>query len=228
MNDKFQDFLEVNGKAFKESFSKFNKLYVAFFVFLVRAIFLNSRMSSMVGGGFIGGLINYFLEVGLLCFVAQSMRSVVVYGNTGKKSIGNSINNFWQPMLSTFFYFYFIEMIISILPGLTDIKLLAYVVFYFMMSALLEEVYINGNAGFDALKKSAKFVCDNILTYGVFSLICLIIITKLSLNGSIAFTSRALHILLIAIIDLIFYLIRGHLFKYLDKHSYRQRKFMRG
>ena len=228
MNDKFQDFLEVNGKAFKESFSKFNKLYVAFFVFLVRAIFLNSRMSSMVGGGFIGGLINYFLEVGLLCFVAQSMRSVVVYGNTGKKSIGNSINNFWQPMLSTFFYFYFIEMIISILPGLTDIKLLLYVVFKFMMSALLEEVYINGNAGFDALKKSAKFVCDNILTYGVFSLICLIIITKLSLNGSIAFTSRALHILLIAIIDLIFYLIRGHLFKYLNKHSYRQRKFMRG
>lgn len=228
MNDRFKDFLEVTSKAFKESFSKFNKIYVAFFVFLIRAIFLNSRVTSMVGGGFIGGLINYFLEVALLCFVAQSMRSVVVYGNTGKKSIWNSINNFWQPMLSTFFYFYLIEMLIGLLPGFADVKLFLYVGFNFLMSALLEEVYINGNAGIDALKKSAKFVCDNFLTYGVFSLICLIIIIKLSLNGSVGFTSQAMYILLIAIIDLIFYLIRGHLFKYLDKHSYRQRKFMRG
>ena len=182
----------------------------------------------MVVGGFIGGLINYFLEVALLCFVAQSMRSVVVYGNTGKKSIGNSINNFWQPMLSTFFYCYLIEMVINLLPGYTDIKLFLYVAFHFLMSALLEEVYINGNAGTDALKKSGKFVCDNILTYGIFSLICLIIIAKLNLNGSVGFTSKAMYILLIAIIDLIFYLVRGHLFKYLDKHSYRQRKFMRG
>lgn len=228
MNDKFQDFLEVTSKAFKESFSKLNKVYLAFFVFLIRAVFLNSRVTSMVGGGFLGGLINYFLEVALLCFVAQSMRSLVVYGNTGKNSIGNSINNFWQPMLSTFFYFYLIEMIISLLPGYTDIKLFLYVAFNFLMSALLEEVYINGNAGTDALRKSAKFVCDNILTYGIFSLICLIIITKLTLNGSLAFTSKAMYILFIAIIDLIFYLVRGHLFKYLDKHSYRQRKFMRG
>lgn len=228
MNDRFKDFLEVTSKAFKESFSKFNKIYVAFFVFLIRAIFLNSRVTSMVGGGFIGGLINYFLEVALLCFVAQSMRSVVVYGNTGKKSIWNSINNFWQPMLSTFFYFYLIEMLIGLLPGFADDKLFLYVGFNFLMSALLEEVYINGNAGTDALKKSTKFVCDNFLTYGVFSLICLIIIIKLSLNGSVGFTSQAMYILLIAIIDLIFYLIRGHLFKYLDKHSYRQRKFMRG
>ncbi|MFO3717501.1 hypothetical protein AB9Q04_03925 [Anaerococcus sp. ENR1011] len=228
MNDKFQDFLEVTSKAFKESFSKFNKIYVAFFVFLVRAAFLNSRMTSIIGGGFLGGLINYFIEVALLCFVAQSMRSVVVYGNTGKKSIGNSINNFWQPILSTFFYFYLIEMIINLLPGYPDIKLFLYVAFHFLMSALLEEVYINGNAGTDALKKSAKFVCDNILTYGIFCLICLIIIAKLTLNSSVGFTSRAMYILLIAIIDLIFYLVRGHLFKYLDKHSYRQRKFMRG
>lgn len=228
MNDKFQDFLEVTSRAFKESFSKFNKVYVAFFVFLIRAIFLNSRLTSMVGGGFLGGLINYFLEVALLCFVAQSMRSVVVYGNTGKKSIWSSINNFWQPMISTYFYFYLIEMIISLLPGLTDIKLFLYVAFNFLMSALLEEVYINGNAGTDALKRSAKFVCDNILTYGVFSLVCLIIIVKLILSGGIGFTSRAIYILLVALVDLIFYLVRGHLFKYLDKHSYRQRKFMRG
>ena len=228
MNDKFQDFLEITRKAFKESFSKINKIYIGFFVFLIRAIFMNSRALSMMGGGFVGGLINYFIEVAILCFVAQSMRSVVVYGNTGKKSISNSINNYWQAMLSTFFYFYLIEMIINFLPAYSDMRVFLYVAFNFLMSALLEEVYMNGNAGFDALKKSAKFVCDSFLTYGIFSLICLIVITKLTFNGSIEFTSKALYILLIAVVDLIFYLVRGHLFKYLDKHSYRQRKFMRG
>lgn len=228
MNDKFQDFLEVTGKAFRESFSKFSKIYVAFFVFLVRSIFMNSRMTSMMGGGFVGGLINYLLEVLLLCFIAQSMRSVVIYGNTGKKSIVNSVNNFWQPMASTFFYFYLFEMIISMLPVPTDVKLLLYVVFNFLMSSLLEEVYINGNAGVDALKKSAKFVCDNIITYGIFSLVCLIVITKLTLNSGVGSINHVIYIVIIAVVDLLFYLIRGHLFKYLDKHSYRQRKFMRG
>lgn len=228
MNDKLKDFMEVTSHAFKESFSKINKVYVAFIVILIRAFLINSRATSILGGGFIGGLINYFIEVALLCFVAQAMRSVVVYGNTGKKSIMNSINNFWQPILSAYFFFYLIEMLISALPGLSDIKIILYVGFNFLMSALLEEIYINGNAGFDALKKSAKFVCDNFFTYGLFSLICIIIITNLTFTITHGILGHVIYVLLIAIIDLIFYLVRGHLFKYLDKHSYRQRKFMRG
>ena len=228
MNDKFKDFLEVTSLAFRESFSKLNKIYIALIVVIIKAYSMNSRTSSLIGGGFVGGLVSYFIEIAILCFLAQAMRSVVVYGNTGKKSIFNSINNFWQAMLSTYFFFYLIEMLIGILPGFTNIKLILYVSFHFLMSALLEEVYINGNAGFDALKKSAKFVCDNFLTYGLFSLICLIVIAKLNFTVATSLNSRLLYILLIGIIDLIFYLVRGHLFKHLNKHSYRQRKFMRG
>ena len=37
MNDKLKDFMEVTSQAFKESFSKINKVYVAFIVILIRA-----------------------------------------------------------------------------------------------------------------------------------------------------------------------------------------------
>jgi len=39
------------------------------------------------------------------------------------------------------------------LPVYSDMRVFLYVAFNFLMSALLEEVYMNGNAGFDALKK---------------------------------------------------------------------------
>ena len=113
-----------------------------------------------------GGLINYFIDAAILCFVAQALRSVVVYGNPGKKSIGNSLSNFLQPILSTLFYFYLIQMLLSIMQnGLPyAFSLIIMVGFEFFMSAMLEEVYINGKSGFDAIKSSAKFVCDNVLT----------------------------------------------------------------
>ena len=233
MNDRLKDLAEVYSKAFKETFSKINKVYIAFLVILIRSFFENYRFIGMFGGDMIGGLINYLLDAALLSFVIQALRSFVVYGNSGKNSIANSLSNFWQPVLSTLFYVYLVQMLIKILgSGLSsNAYMILLVLFQFAMSALPEEIYINDKSGFDALRQSAKFVCDNILTYGLFAF--LFILIEFYINYVFTYTlpmglSRAGYVLLLGIIETLFYVIRGHLFKYLNNHSYGQRKFMRG
>lgn len=230
MNDRLKDFLEVYSKAFKESFSKVNKVYVAFIVILIRTFFENYRFIGMFGGNILEGLLNYFLDAALLSFVIQALRSFVVYGNSGKKSIGNSLTNFWQPVLATIFYVYLIEMVLRLVGTgmLHNIYAILLVLFKFAMSALIEEIYINGKTGFDALRQSAKFVCDNILTYGLFTIVFIFIEFYINYASLPMGLDRAGYVLVLGLIETFFYVIRGHLFKYLNNHSYRQRKFMRG
>lgn len=232
MNDRLKDFFEVTGRAFKESFAKLDKIYVAFIVILIRAFYHNYRVAGMFSRTMAGGLINYFIDAAILCFVAQALRSVVVYGNPGKKSIGNSLSNFLQPILSTLFYFYLIQMLLSMMQnGLPyAFSLIIMVGFEFFMSAMLEEVYINGKSGFDAIKSSAKFVCDNVLTYGLLSLIFIMIEVYFTYTFTYGLGLGAVkigYILIYAVFELVYYVVRGHLYKYLNDHPYRQRKFMR-
>lgn len=232
MNDRLKDFFEVTGRAFKESFAKLDKIYVAFIVILIKAFYHNYRVAGMFSRTMAGGLINYFIDAAILCFVAQALRSVVVYGNPGKKSIGNSLSNFLQPILSTLFYFYLIQMLLSVLQnGLPyAFSLIIMVGFEFFMSAMLEEVYINGKSGFDAIKSSAKFVCDNVLTYGLLSLIFIMIEVYFTYTFTYGLGLGAVkigYILIYAVFELVYYVVRGHLYKYLNDHPYRQRKFMR-
>ena len=177
MNDRLKDFGEVYTKAFKESFSKINKVYVAFLVILVRAFFENYRFVGMFRESRAEGLINYFLDAALLSFVIQALKSYVVYGNSGKKSIANSLSNFWQPVLSSLFFVYLIEILIRFIgAGLpSNIYMILLLVFEFATSALPEEIYIDGKSGLESLKQSVKFVCDNILTYGLFAIIFILI-----------------------------------------------------
>lgn len=233
MNDRLKDFAEVTGKALRDSFSKIDKVYILFIAILVRSFFQNYKYVGMFGGNVASGLINYFIEAILMCFVAQALRSVVVYGNTGKKSISSSIANFISPVLSTLFYLYLAEMVIGLVIPFISFSLytIVMVLFQFMMSAVIEEVYISGNMGFSAMKNSAKFVCDNILTYGIFSIIYILVEFYITygLTLGLGFSpQRFIYILVIAIVQLFFYMVRGHLYKYLKNHSYRQRKFMRG
>lgn len=229
MNDRLKDFLEVNAKAFSQSFGKINKIYIAFIVILIRSFFLNYRFTGIFAGTYLGGLLYYFIDAALLCFVAQALRSLVVFGNLGKKSIGNSLSNFWQPIILPLFFYYLIQDVIRMVGG--GMTILLILVFEFLMSAMLEEIYINDTRGFQALSKSAKFVCDNILTYGLFALIFVLVEVNLiyKLIYGLGFgPRRILFIGLFALVQTFFYLIRGHLFKELNDHSYRQRKFMRG
>ena len=149
MNDRLKDFGEVYTKAFKESFSKINKVYVAFLVILVRAFFENYRFVGMFRESRAEGLINYFLDAALFSFVIQALKSYVVYGNSGKKSIANSLSNFWQPVLSSLFFVYLIEILIRFIgAGLpSNIDMILLLVFEFATSALPEEIYIDGKSG---------------------------------------------------------------------------------
>lgn len=232
MNDRLKDFFEVIGKACKSSFAKINKAYIVFIVILIRAFYQNYKVTGIFSRTIAGGLIDYFIDAILLCFVAQGLKSLVVYGNPGKKSIGNSLNNFLQPILSTMFYVYLIEVLFSIVQvGLSFVFYLIFTVaFKFFMYAMLEEVYINGKQGYDALSSSAKFVCDNILTYGILSLIFVLMEVYFTYNFTYGLAlgfRKVMYVLIYAVFELFFYLFRGHLFKYLNDHPYRQRKFMR-
>ena len=145
MNDRIKDFIQVSSYAFRNTLIKMRKLYLTFIFIFIR-IFLEGRnVFGFIGGGSFVGIINYLIDVVCICFIAQSLRSVVVYGNTGKKSIGNSVSNFLQPLLSAMFYLYILKLFVSLLTMQTNPRgeLIVIIIVKVLSSALIEEVYIN-------------------------------------------------------------------------------------
>ncbi len=233
MNDRIKDFIQVSSYAFRNTLIKMRKLYLAFIFIFIRIFLEGKNVFGFIGGGSFVGIINYLIDVVCICFIAQSLRSVVVYGNTGKKSIGNSVSNFFQPLLSAMFYLYILKLFVNLLTMQTTPKgeLVVIIIIKVLSSALIEEVYINNKTGLDALKSSFKFVVDNPLTYGVYSLIFIVIESMISLNlggAKIIGLDNLIASLIVGAIHTFFCVFRGHLFKYIDEHPYRQRKFMRG
>ena len=184
MNDRIKDFIQVSSYAFRNTLIKMRKLYLTFIFIFIRIFLEGKNVFGFIGGGSFVGIINYLIDVVCICFIAQSLRSVVVYGNTGKKSIGNSVSNFLQPLLSAMFYLYILKLFVSLLTMQTNPRgeLIVIIIVKVLSSALIEEVYINNKTGLDALKSSFKFVVDNPLTYGIYSLIFIVIESMISLN----------------------------------------------
>lgn len=233
MGDMFKDFAELTSNALQNTFGKLNKLYLVFIFVLLRYFVDSISLFSFLGRGFIVGLLNYFVEILVLSFVCQSLRSLVVYGNSGKKSIGNSINNFMNPLISTMFYLYLLDLFISMISIGANIRgvLVVTSIFKVLTSAVIEEVYINNKYGFDAVKSSFKFVVDNLLNYGLFSLIFIIIeiFITYKLTFSLGFgMDKFLNMLILALVHTLVLTFKGHLFKYIDENPYRQRKLKRG
>ncbi|MDO5047777.1 MAG: hypothetical protein Q4D88_04435 [Anaerococcus sp.] len=233
MADIFKDFIQVTRFAGKNTFGKINKIYMVFiFVFLDFAL-KSTSIFGLIGNGALTGILTYLLEVFVLCFIAQSLRSLVVYGNSGKKSIANSPANFFQPLLSTAFYLYLLTILVSMLTMGANLRgvIIVNTIVKVLSAALLEEVYINNKMGFDALKSSFKFVVDNPLTYGLYALIFVLLETYVTYKFAFAVSlgaSKFLIMLLLSLIHSLACVFKGHLFKYIDENPYRQRKFMRG
>lgn len=233
MKDRITDFIQVSSYAFRNTFSKMRKLYLAFIFIYIRIFLDGKNIIGLVGGGSFVGIINYFIDVLILCYIAQALRSVVVYGNPGKKSIGNSVSIFLQPLISAMFYLYIVRLGVNLLTMGANPKgeMVVLAIVKVLSSPILEEVYINNKTGLDALKSSVKFVLDNPLTYGIYVVIFIAIESylglKLGANTIIGFKNLYASLIL-AVIHTFFCVFRGHLFKYIDEHPYRQRKFMRG
>ncbi|WP_276864812.1 hypothetical protein [Anaerococcus tetradius] len=233
MKDRITDFIQVSSYAFRNTFSKIRKLYLAFIFIFIRIFLDVKNIIGLVGGGSFVGLLNYIIDVLILCYIAQALRSVVVYGNPGKKSIGNSISIFFQPLISAMFYLYIVKLGLNLLTMGANPRgeILVFFIVKVLSSPILEEVYINNKTGLDALKSSVKFVLDNPLTYGIYAIIFIGIESYLGLKlgANTIIGIRNLYIsLILALIHTFFSVFRGHLFKYIDEHPYRQRKFMRG
>ena len=122
MNDRIKDFIQVSSYAFRNTLIKMRKLYLAFIFIFIRIFLEGKNVFGFIGGGSFVGIINYLIDVVCICFIAQSLRSVVVYGNTGKKSIGNSVSNFFQPLLSAMFYLYILKLFVNLLTMQTTTK----------------------------------------------------------------------------------------------------------
>lgn len=229
--DRLRDFHQVCSHSFKKTIEKARKSYLALaFIFL--SLFLENNNLFNIGiVGNLSGIISYLLDVLVLCFVAQALKSVVLYGNSGKNSIASSINMFFQPLLSTMFYLYILNLFVDILVMGADSKgqFIVNFIVRLLTSALIEEVYIGNRHGLNALTSSVKFVIDNLLTYGLCAGIFLAIESIISVKLQTSLGNNTLILtLLVALIHTFFYIFRGHLFKYTDDHPYRQRKFMRG
>ena len=229
--DRLKDFHQVCSHSFKKTIEKARKSYLALaFIFL--SLFLENNNLFNIGiVGNLSGIISYLLDVLVLCFVAQALKSVVLYGNSGKNSIASSINMFFQPLLSTMFYLYIVNLFVDILVMGADSKgqFIVNFIVRLLTSAMIEEVYIGNRHGLNALTSSVKFVIDNLLTYGLCAGIFLAIESIISVKLQTSLGNNILILtLLVALIHTFFCIFRGHLFKYTDEHPYRQRKFMRG
>ena len=229
--NKFKDFLGVSKIAFKETIKKINKSYMVFIFVLINTIFENNEFNLGVIAGTIGGIINYFIGVIISCFVVQSLVSVVKFGNTGKSSLENSVGNFFGPMIETMFWVYLLEMFTNLLlvnfP--TQARIFVVVLIQILLSSIYEQIYLNGRSGINAIVESVKFVKNNSLHYGLYSLIFIGVEFYLSLKFAIGQPmgeGKIIACLIIALVHTCFMLFRGILFKHLNKHSYRQRKFM--
>lgn len=235
MFDRIKDFLECSKYALTESISKLKKSYILFIFLIIRSMFEGMKGIDFVSGSFgsslLTSLINYIIEIIIICFIAQSLRSIVLYNNTGKKSIENSVSNFFYLVMAAMFSIYIIELVLGNLSQLlnSSLRLIIMFIFKFITSAVLELVYIENVYGFAVIKESFNFVKNNILTWGIYALVFSLVegflISRISLNFNLG--NEAILIMLLAIWDTFFLLFKGNLFKILNKHSYRQRKFMR-
>ena len=229
--NKIKDFLVVSKIAFKETIKKINKSYMVFIFILINTIFENNQFNFGVVGGTIGGIVNYFIGVIISCFVVQSLVSVVKFGNTGKSSLENAVGNFFGPMIETMFWVYLLEMFVNLLmvnfPARA--RIVVTIIIQILLSSIYEQIYLNGRSGVTAIVESVNFVKNNILHYGLYSLIFIGIEFCLSMRFSIGQPmgiDKIIACLIIGAIHTGFMIFRGILFKHLNEHSYRQRKFM--
>ena len=233
MKERIIDFLECSKYAFSESVKKLKKSYILFIFLVIKSIFEGMKGLSTLNSSYLSSLINYLIEILILCFIAQSLRSIVLYNNTGKKSIENSVSNFFYLIMSAMFSIYIVELIFNnLLSGLDPkISYIANILLKFFTSAVIELVYIDSVYGFTILIDSFNFVKNNLLIWGVYALIFTlvesILINKIVIN-TLNIGSESIYVMLLALWDTVFLLFKGHLFKILSQHSYGQRKFMRG
>lgn len=237
MNERIKDFIECSKYAFIESVKKLKKAYILFVFLIIRSVFEGMNGMSFISQSFnssiISSLINYFIEILILCFIAQCLRSIILYNNTGKKSIENSVTNFFYLVMSAVFCIYVIKLVLSNLTQLLSPSLGFLILFIFKIitSAFLELIYIENVYGFSIIGESFNFVKNNLLTWGVyaviFSLIEGLLIRQITLSV-VNIPSKIIFTVLLALWYTFYLLFKGNLFKILSNHSYRQRKFMRG
>src|SRR5690625_1206821 len=117
MSDRIKDFLQCSKYALTESISKLKKSYVLFIFLIIRSMFEGMKGLGFISGSFgsslLTSLINYIIEIIIICFIAQSLRSIVLYNNTGKNSIENSVSNFFYLVMAAMFSIYIIELVLG-------------------------------------------------------------------------------------------------------------------
>ena len=229
--DRCKDFIQVSSHAFKNTLTKLGKSYLVFAFIFLRLLVESTNIAGMARLGGLTSFVSYLIDVFLLSFIAQALKSLVVYGNVGKKSIGNSINIFFQPLLSTMFYLYLVNLFVDMLVMGADPRgqFIVKFIVRLLTSATLEEIYIGNKHGIHALTSSVKFVVDNLLTYGLYAGIFLGLESLLTVRFHARLGANDIILtLIVALIHSFFCIFRGHLYKYTDDHPYRQRKFMRG
>lgn len=134
-------------------------------------------------------------------------------------------------MIETMFWVYLLEMFVNLLmvnfPARA--RIVVTIIIQILLSSIYEQIYLNGRSGVNAIVESVNFVKNNILHYGLYSLIFIGIEFYLSMRFSIGQPmgiDKIIACLIIGAIHTGFMLFRGILFKHLNEHSYRQRKFM--
>ncbi|MFO3666349.1 MULTISPECIES: hypothetical protein [Anaerococcus] len=231
--ERIKDFFHTTKIAFRETIKKLGKSYFVLIFVMVSTIFDNNEFGFGPVGSTIGGIIHYFIGVIITSFILQSLISVVKYGNTGKKSLENSMGNYFMPLIETMFWMYILDVVASLLLVNFPVRvnIIVRIIIQILTSALYEEIYLNNRYGIDAIRESIVFVKNNILNYGIFSLLFIALEFILSIYlglGQAMSTNKIFACLIISLVHSFFMLFRGHLFKYLNEHPYRQRKFMRG
>lgn len=228
--DRMRDFAACSKAAFKRFRSTLGKTYTLFIIITIQTFFHSATQDITWGGSFTGVLI-YLMDIVFYSYCAQCLHSIVFFGNSGKKSLDCSIGNYFWPMTSAMFvvilFQWLLELLIS--PLGHTVYLVCKIIYQFMISAVVEIVYIRGNYRSDIILESGRFVRKNRLNWGLYALIFTLFSSYFQ-DLILANTKTSSELFLIVLYSLARTLIKvfqGHLFKILDDHSYSQRKFMR-
>ncbi len=241
--DYIKDALYVNRQALERTFESKKYFPIVVVILLFNMVinlvanYIISLFSSALTIPFLWGIVRYLVNVATLSLLVVALYKVMRKDRLSLDNFTDDWQVFINPLMSTMFIFWLIEMVISMITGpiqasfplLSIILIYAYEIF---TSPMLETVYIEGEQGERALFSIIDFLKVNFIQWipvtVFFSLIMVQIsrysnIFAISIDNLASLPMLIIYHLLMAFI----YIYKGHLYTILSGSSMRRRQFMK-
>lgn len=239
------DFLQVMKEAFgrtKETLRRCPQALLIPFVLGIVAYFGRMVVNLLPIGGFLSGLLTYFLVIALLTVGYTTYEEVITLGRLPKKILWNQ--HFFSTLTCVFFAFAILDMALVQVGSLGVILPL---IIAFALQTLPEEIYLGGGRQFDVFAQSfartrenylhlwtpylVYLILRNLLIHpGLWSVEADVMSLPLGVGAQIfqgSFHPYALRLIVADLLTGCAMIFRGHLFQIIAKTTKRSRDYRR-